>query len=221
MTKLDATTAKRVTADWGAVFPEFSSWKPLRLIRRIGPVLQGITLDRSSSGDEYFPTVHVHALTRAFPVVSLTLNHRLVTSSGVQEPISFVRHDSDFANAAERLEGQSNLSLRAWPTVQEIVSAYHAFAVTQKDKGYPPAVNEVEDSVLIPAAAGYQDSVAASLLLARELLELWPKSRLPLDWTSAETWLEGLANRSRDVAELSAIVENQIAFHKLSKVRST
>jgi hypothetical protein len=221
VTKLDATTAKRVTADWGAVFPEFSPWRPLRLIRRIGPVLQGITLDRSSSGDEYFPTVHVHALTRAFPVVSLTLNQRLVTSSGVQEGISFLRHDSDFANAAERLRSQSNLSLGAWPAIREIVSAYRAFAVTQKDKGYPPAANEVEDSVLVPAAAGDQDSVAASLLLAGELAQVWPKSRLPLDWDSAESWLDGLANRSRDVGGLSAMIDSQIAFHKLSKVRST
>jgi hypothetical protein len=218
LTKLDAATAKRVTADWAGAFPEFDTWKPLRLLRRIGPVVQGITLDRSTLGNEYFPTVHVHALTREFPVVSLTLGQRLIGSSGVHESVRFTRHDSDFDSAAQRLESQSNLPLRAWPTIEEIVGAYHGFAVAQKDKEYPPAVNEVEDSVLIPAAAGFQDSFATSLRLANELVRVWPTSRLPLDWKGAESWIEGLVNRSQDVAGLSAIVEGQIVIHKLSKV---
>ena len=219
MTRLAAATAKRVTADWADVFPDFDVWKPLRLLRRIGPVIQGITLDRSTSGNEYFPTVHVHALTRDFPVVSLTLGQRLLGASGVQEGVSFAGHDADFASAAQRLESQSNLPLRAWPSIEEIVDAYRAFATVQQGKGHPPAVSEVEDSVLIPAADGSRDSVIASLRLARELVGVWPKSRLPLDWKGAEGWLEGLVKRSQDLAGLSATVDGQIALHKLSRIR--
>lgn len=55
---------RRVTKDWAVAFPGFAVWRPLHLLRRIGPAVQGICLDRSTSGDGYLPTAHVHALTK-------------------------------------------------------------------------------------------------------------------------------------------------------------
>lgn len=154
MTQLSAVTRRRVTTNWASRFPGFDVWKPMRLLRRIGPVLQGISLDSTTSGDDYFPSAHVHALTREFPVVSLGMNQRLVGATGVQERVSFARHDDEYRDAAERLRGQSRLSLDEPPTIEEIVAAYHGHAVEHKGKGYPPAVNEMEDCVLVAAVAG-------------------------------------------------------------------
>lgn len=92
---------KRLTGDWGAIYGEFDAWRPLRLLRRIGPVVQGVTLDLSSSGDPYFPTAHIHALTRKFPVISLSMGTRLSGASGVDRAISFNLHSDSYAEAAE------------------------------------------------------------------------------------------------------------------------
>lgn len=181
MSKVDVATVKRVTKDWASAYSEFVVWRPLRLLRRIGPVLQGVTLDRSTSGDAYFPTVHIHALTREFPVISLTVGQRLVTSSGVQEAVKFSRHVENYRDASRCLAEQAGLSLDVRPTIEDIVQELRAFAVSQQAQGSPPAVNEVEDSVLIPAANGSVGTVEESLQLARDLLDSWPKARLPLN----------------------------------------
>ncbi|WP_406224238.1 hypothetical protein [Streptomyces canus] len=219
MSKMEAATVKRVTKDWAALYPGFDVWRPLRLLRRIGPVLQGVTLDRSTSGDAYFPTVHIHALTREFPVISLTLGQRLVTSSGVQEAVTLSRHGEDYSDAARRLAEQARLSLDLPPTIGDVVRELRTFAVSQQAQGGPPAVNEVEDSVLIPAASGSVDIAVESIQLAQELLGKWPKSRLPIDWTSGDEWLEELSVKAGNVDSLHAVVDGQIAFHKLAKVR--
>lgn len=219
MKKVDAVTVKRVTKDWATLYPGFDAWRPLRLLRRIGPVLQGITLDRSTSGDAYFPTAHIHALTREFPVISLTLGQRLATSSGVQEAVAFSRHGEHCSDAARRLAEQAQLSLGLPPTIEDVVRELRTFAVSQQAQGGPPAVNEVEDSVLIPAASGSVDIAMESIQLGQELLGKWPKSRLPINWTSGDEWLEGLSAKAGNVDSLHAVVDGQIAFHKLAKVR--
>lgn len=219
MSKVDSATAKRVTADWARVYDGFDIWRPLRLMRRIGPVLQGVTLDRSTLGDAYFPTAHIHALTREFPVISLTLGQRLVTASGVQEAIKFSRHSEDYLEASRRLTEQARLSLAAPPSVEEIVGELHAFAVAQQEQGNPPAVNEIEDSILISSAHGNWELVEQGLRLARVLLEKWPKARLPLNFSGADEWLAGLSDKASDPNGLRAIVDGQVVLHKLGNVR--
>lgn len=63
-----ATVSGAETSDWAKAFPGFDVWQKLCLLRRVGPTLQGICLERTTSGDEYFATAHVHALTTDFPV---------------------------------------------------------------------------------------------------------------------------------------------------------
>ncbi|MFB6985758.1 hypothetical protein [Streptomyces sp. NPDC056304] len=221
MSKADATTAGRVTADWTKVFGGFDTWRPLRLLRRVGPVVQGVTLDRSTSGDAYYPTTHIHALTRPFPVISLTLGQRLVSNSGMQEAIRFARHAEDHLDASRRLAEQARLSLDAPPSVGDIVKELHAFAVAQYELDNPPALNEVEDSVLISSASGDKLLAEQGIQLARELVGKWPKSRIPLNWTSEEEWITSLTEKAANPEGLCAIVESQITLHKLAKIRQS
>lgn len=221
MRRTDAATARQVTVDWARVFDGFDIWRPLQLLRRVGPVLQGITLDRSTLGDAYCPTAHVHALTRPFPVVSLTLGQRLASGSGMQEAIRFTDHAEDYLGAARRLAEQARLSLGAPPTVRDVVAELHAFAVAHHDMGSWPAVGEVEDSVLISSASGDKDLAEEGLQLARELVRKWPKHRLPLSWVSEEVWITSLSEKAANVEDLCATVESQVRFHKLAKVRQS
>ncbi|MFD9338152.1 hypothetical protein ACFWBF_27685 [Streptomyces sp. NPDC060028] len=188
-------------------------------MRRIGPVVQGITLDRTTAGDGYFPTAHVHNLARAFPAITLALGQRLIGSSGMQESVRFSRHSDDFMDAAERLASQSNLSLSIPPTVAEIAKEYTSFAVAQQGKGHPPAVDSIEDGILIAAATGDRALVEDGLRIARELAGVWPKSRLPIDWNGSDAWISGLEERAANLNQLTAVIEGQVVFHKLTKVR--
>lgn len=221
MEKSGALTPRRVTADWAAALPGFDVWKPLHLLRRIGPVVQGVCLDRTTSGNEYMPTAHVHALTRDFPVISLMLGQRLEGASGQPERVLFANHDGEYRAAVGALRVQSVLSLSEEPpSLEQVVRAYHSAASASYDKGFPPAVPEMEDSVLVAAAAGLADLLQEGLALAGELVDLWPKARLPLNWRGSEDWLEGLRAKAADAVALSATVHHQVARHKLAKVRN-
>lgn len=218
MTKSGPATVRRVTSDWASAFPEFDAWRPMHLLRRIGPVLQGICLDRSTSGDGYTPTAHVHALTREFPVISLTLGHRLERSSGQPETVLFSRHEDEFQDAVSALNAQCRISLSEPPSLDEIVREYHSVCSTRQEKGLPPAVLEMEDSILIAAAAGRGRLVEAGIALAEDLSARWPKARLPLDWVSADAWIEDLTAKVGDPEVLEAIVSGQVRKHKLDKL---
>ncbi|MFF0560655.1 hypothetical protein [Streptomyces sp. NPDC004266] len=219
MARSGAPTAGRVTKEWAAEFPDFDVWKPLRLLRRIGPVVQGVCLDRTTGGDGYLPTAHVHALTREFPVVSLTLGRRLTRPSGTPDPVLFARHERDFGRATGALREQSALPLDEPPSIEAIVREYHAEARRRVEKGHGPAVPEVEDGILVAAAAGQHDLAEEGLSLARELTGVWPRSSMPLDWPGAEAWLDGLVARAGDREALVAVVRGQTVAHKLARVR--
>lgn len=218
MTRQGAATARRVTKDWAAAFPGFVVWRPLHLLRRIGPVVQGICLDRSTSGDGYLPTVHVHALTRQFPVISLTLGHRLERPVGQPETVLFTRHGGEFQNAVGVLRAQSRLSLDVPPSLEMIVKEYHSSSSARQEKGLPPAVVEMEDSIFIAAAADRRDLVEDGLSLAIDLVGKWPKARLPLTWVSADAWLEGMRNKADAPQALAEMVSSQVAAHNLDKL---
>ncbi|MGW1716725.1 hypothetical protein [Streptomyces sp. NPDC002156] len=208
-----------MTKDWAVAFPGLAVWRPLHLLRRIGPVVQGICLDRSTSGDGYLPTAHVHALTKAFPVISLTLGHRLERPSGQPETVLFTRHEGEFQRAVDALKAQSVLSLDEPPSLEAIVKEYHSSASARQEKGLPPAVVEMEDSILIAAAADRRDLVEDGLGIAADLAGKWPKARLPLTWVSADAWLEGMRNKADDPEGLEDTIRSQIAAHKLDKLK--
>ncbi|MFE3142914.1 hypothetical protein [Streptomyces scopuliridis] len=160
----------------------------------------------------------MHALTREFPVISLILGHHLERSSGQPETVLFSRHEGEFQDAVSALNAQCRLSLSEPPSLDEIVREYHWICSNRQQKELPPAVSEMEDSILIAAAAGRGGLVEDGIALASELAASGPKARLPLDWVSADAWLEGLVTKSRDPEALEAIVIGQARKHKLDKL---
>lgn len=219
MTAFDKATMRRVTHDWAALIPGFDIWKPMHLLRRIGPMLQGVALERSRSGAYYFATSHVHALTREFPVISLSLSHRVLRSSGQPEQID--ASETQLSDVAARLIEQTDHSMRETPpAIADLIGAYHRAAVDRQRLGQPPAVMEMEDSILVAAFSERHDLVAVGLQLAEQLAAAWARPRLPLDWTTSTDWLDRLRTKAEDPSTLANTVTRQIAEHRLENVRA-
>lgn len=144
--RLDRPAARRITADWARAFPSLTTWRPLVLLRRLGPLVQGITLDRSSSGDDYLPVAHVHLLARDWGGVSTTLAQHMVTDRGVLMRIKVAYHDEEVAEAVQRLRAQSRLPLDRVPTLDEVLAAYRENILSrQHEDGLADAIPEIED----------------------------------------------------------------------------
>src|SRR5689334_13255395 len=77
MKKLTAQLVRQITRDWNDLFPQMAVFRPMWLMRRIGPLVQGIVLERSSGGTQYRPILHVHDLSHPFPTVSLSMSQLL------------------------------------------------------------------------------------------------------------------------------------------------
>jgi hypothetical protein len=188
------------------------------VVEAAGPVVQGITLDRNTAGDAYFPTVHIHVLAVPSPVISLTMGQRLLDDSGAQKQVMFSRHAEEFRVAVEGVRRQSSLSLDEPPGIVEVVRALHDHAKNRHAGGHPPAVHEVGQSILVAAVCAEQDLVDEGIAVARSLLEVWPRTRLPLDWVNGRVWLDEVLGRARDAKDLARVVDQQIGYHRLADI---
>jgi hypothetical protein len=224
MTSLTPTAARAITKDWAALFPGFGIWRPLRLLRRLGPWVQGITLERSSAGDDYLLIAHLHALTRPFPTISLTLASPLRNRAGVAERILVSDHAESYVDAARRLGESSDLPCDSAPTLPQILSAYRTFVSEHRANGVPAAYVELEDIIDGPAVLALDGPTRDSVVLVDAVREganlaaaeaaLWGMG--PPGFLTPAQWVEQIVARAADPTRLARCVAEQVTQHRLS-----
>lgn len=105
----------RITADWAAAFPGLGVRAPAAaspmLVRRAGPVVAGICLDRRTDTTVYCPTAFVHFL--GTPGASITLTGATVPArpNGAPMIVRAGLHDREFPDAVARLRSAFPLDL--------------------------------------------------------------------------------------------------------------
>jgi hypothetical protein len=103
--KLSRTDEKRITLDWQSKFPTFAIYEPMWLLKRCGPFLVGICLNRDSSGLMYHPTFHLHFLGN-FLIIrtpSLTAPIAVQAKSGGPDYLTLSDHIGRFEVVANQL----------------------------------------------------------------------------------------------------------------------
>lgn len=175
--KLSSIVKKQITEDWMACFPELGIYKPLWILRRIGPLVTGICLNRDSGNDAYCPTFHVHNLAKISPVVTLTLAEPLRTvKTGVPDIIRAAFHERRFAEAAERMKMQASVSLSGRVNLGDCLKAYRDYM--QKPLGRYP-LSLFEDIVTLFIWCNQKAAAENALWDFEKLVLEWPKSVQP------------------------------------------
>src|SRR5262245_51892547 len=123
MKELTDGAKKQITCDWSAIFPSLGVYEPLNLLRRVGPLLIGIVLERDSSNCSYRPAFHVHNLGVESDSVSLILWSPLRTPKGAAETIDVKDHANRFKDAAQRLSNQAPLPFAGDLTIGQLIEA--------------------------------------------------------------------------------------------------
>ena len=176
MKKLTPTAKRKITEDWNRRFPEMGFYKPLHLLRRVGPLLIGILLERDSTNDCYLPTFHVHNLGNIFPVITLTLSEPLRTeTTQAPDKIKVSQHASRFKEACKQLSYQAPLPLEGNVQLSAVIRAYKA------SFGKPTThyqVELLEDTIMISSWCRDEERAVALLSEAKEVLFSWPKDIL-------------------------------------------
>jgi hypothetical protein len=213
MTKLTPTVKRQLIRDWQALAPQFAIFEPMRIGRRVGPLVQGICLDRDSSNAAYLPTLHVHCLCQPFPSISLELRQPLLTRrSGTVERISVQFHEVHYREARERLLASSLLPVEGDWRLSEVIHAYEKYQ--QFDFADPYPTLRMRDAVSI--CAWLDEGERASALVARYVEEAagWP-GRILQRHGGISGWEDSLAALARSGDELRATVLEQIDSHRL------
>ena len=96
-------------------------------MRRVGPLLIGISLDRDSHGDLYKPSFHVFFLGRRWPAPepALTLNEPLRTyRTHAPDDVEVREHNEKYLDAVQRMKEQALLPLDGPVTIEQVLEAY-------------------------------------------------------------------------------------------------
>jgi len=175
MSKPTRAVKKQITADWLGMFPGLGAYEPMHLLRRVGPLVEGLVLDRTSSNDEYRPAFHVHSLLRVFPAVMLAMSHPLLReATHARVSVSVLRHPTYYVEAATTLKRQSPLALEGSLRLTDVIAAYRRFS--ERAGLHYDAHSLYEDMAAISAWCG---STTLSHSLVEEgvsKLEAWPEN---------------------------------------------
>lgn len=126
---LTTNERKMITKQWRGQFPTLSIYKNIRLFRIVGPLVQGITLDRDSTNTNYLPIFHVHNLGKQDDdFISLTLKQPLLTEkTHYPDKITLSRHEKEFFTIVERFKKQTPLSYLGNLTVKDVIKTYYSY----------------------------------------------------------------------------------------------
>jgi hypothetical protein len=204
---------KKITRDWAEAFPGLGIYQTRQLLRRVGPIVAGIVLDRKSDGIGYWPAFHIHVLLKEFPVIALTLRAPLRGRRGMPEEISVRSHDSKFPEAAERMRAACLLPMQGDVHLEDVFEAYEKWLRANT----PFWPNVFEEKILLRAWAGQKHAVEDLLVQARTQLRKLPSASLERQG-GVDAWLEQMREATADRNRLEAILASEIVAHKLAKL---
>lgn len=214
--KLTPPLKREITRDWNNEFPSLGIYEPMWLLRRIGPIVMGICLDRDSSNECYLPTFHVHNLCSEISFVSLSLHICLTTKKGAEESINTRDHSSRYVDAAQRLSEQALLPFSGDLTLDQVLLAYHSYRMIS-----PPAYSEdphlLSNPVLICSWAGQLEMARSLLVEAQEIVKQW-HPRIFKDYGDRVAWADSLAARFEDIDKIRRTADEHILAMNLTTI---
>ncbi|MBX3692646.1 hypothetical protein [Dokdonella sp.] len=209
MMKISAAQAKSITKDWQNEFPSLGVYKPLHLLRRCGPILVGLCLNRASSGDIYKPTFHSHCLLRQFPTISLSLAVQLKAANGTDAAVSVKFHESKLAESATKMRALALLPFEGDLKLSQFDDACAKW-LRQQQSPYWPSV--LEDRVLLHAWSGVD--FEKTLREAEAILKSWP-SFVTDKIGGTSGWLARVDGMAGDRNALEDTLASEIEAHGL------
>jgi hypothetical protein len=198
---------RQIGMDWANCFPELRDCGHLHLLRRVGPLVVGIALERDSSGASYLPTFHVHCLAVAQEYITLSLPQPLRTvRTGAPERIDVRWHQEKFREAAERVANQAPLPLTGDLKMEAVLDVYRSRLQAPDIYRYQPAL--YEEMALICAWASRVAEARAIVQDGLREMHGWPEYvRQKLG--NLESWGSRLLEQVSDPKAVRARVERQ------------
>jgi hypothetical protein len=209
---LTPSSKKKITADWHAAFPAFGVHKPMHLLRRTGPLLTGVLLERGAGNDSYKPIFHVHNLAHAFPVISLSMPREVP-----HEYVHVEWHASKFSGLAKRLGELAYLPVSGPLGLNDIIAGFRAY-LQKPFSPYEP--NTYRDLALICGWCGAQAELSNTLEEAKTAMSAWPAQVLR-QIGGLKPWLDSVRACAQDQSGMRSTTASEITKHRLDGIPAT
>ena len=202
----------QITKDWQQELPALGIQGPRHLLRRVGPLLVGVSLERYSP-NEYEPTFHVHFLGNVERGFFLTMETGVAPGlRSPEEVIEVSAHKERYKDVARRLVEQAPLSLQGPLTVKEVVEAYRKYS---KTRGTSQVSNLYGDCIKLLSCYGY---AAEAEEMLNEILEM-PLRDGNFKWFgSRQAFEEQMREAIAHPDTVWETVKQQIEQHKVGKL---
>jgi len=212
MKKLTLSLKNKITKQWGEAFPSLGVYKNMWLLRRVGPFVQGICLDKDSSNTNYLPIFHIHNLVNQDDdFISLTLRAPFVNKkNGVPLRITIAQHDERFSEYVRQFRTQIPFSLDKEISCDEIWGAFKNYIKNgQEETRYP--LNQYLDMLCLLIWCDREDE--ARLFFEKSCLSIdsWPSdvTRYIEERINKFHSLKGFLGHRADMTEkVERVVEN-------------
>lgn len=207
--KIDNKMKTIITNDFLKEFPSYQKVRPQAWKKRVGPLIFHIGYD-ISHGTDVKIGFSIFNLSNALDFMCATLPIR---PKSRRRSITWKQHEEGkYKEAAEELKQVSSIPIEGLVTLTQVVNAYkhYPFLETSTDERY------FEDPALIAGWAGKFE-------YAKECLD-WGWSHFEKRFgphrgkKEMEDWYQEMLKKISDSEGLRKTVEEQIVFHKLTKV---
>jgi hypothetical protein len=175
MKKITAAKKKEITNAWAQEFPELTVYKNMWLMRRVGPLLQGICLEKDSTNSNYLPTFHVHNLIgQEEDFISLSLKTVLVKANGTPQRITEMQHDKECQNYIQQFKKQVPFNFAGKIKLKQVVKAYEEeLSSGRADVKYP--INQWYDLISLYLWCNKLKYAQKLFEKAKNSIEQWPE----------------------------------------------
>lgn len=216
-------TKQRITEDWQRVFGDLGIVRPMWLMKRHGPLVFGVCLDRTRVSSRYVPKAHVHNLLARSPVVTLSLE---CTVPDPRRPIAAWeiecdQHEASFRKAAEALKtSMPDLASRTAMTLSRVLQLYNQYLIARRNPlitRYP--MHLFGDVILLTFWAGYHEYAQRCLRNSLDVMRAWPAKEEGSDaWgIDVASWRDSIESEL-DRVHLDVVVEQEVERHKLAGI---
>lgn len=208
--KIDNKMKTKITNDWLTEFPGYKKVRPQAWKKRVGPLCFNMGYDMGYLSIEYKIRGSYFNLSNPLDFTCANLSFEPKSFHCFQ--IRWERHEQGrYKQAAQELREQAPIPLDGPVTLSQIINAYK----NNPELEYLTSKRELEDPALIAAWAGKID-------LAKELLD-WAKPYYEKRFNSpssqnTEEWYQSMLIRISNPEKLRQTVEEQVVFHKLTKI---
>jgi len=181
------------------------------LVRRFGPLLEGVALERDSTNESYRPTFFVHNLGD----LTLTLAQPLLDPRGrAPETIAVSLHERKYKDAAARLASQSPLPLEGPVRLDDVLAAYRA-RLQSPATHFEPSL--YEDMALLAAWNGRSSDAKRILDEGYAAFCSWPAA-VQSQLGGADLWAHSLRARLADPDGLRHTADAEAKLLEVSSI---